>query len=253
MGAQVTPIVIGNWKMNGLKASKSELLAVEAALMARPARADAMICPPATLISAFAESLSRGVVAIGGQDCHSELQGAHTGDLSAAMLKDAGASAVIVGHSERRADHNETDAQVRAKAEAALAQDLTVIICIGETEAQRDAGETLAVLDAQLAGSLPDKATPDRVIVAYEPVWAIGTGRTPTSDQIAEAHAHMRERLVRRFGGAGEGLRLLYGGSVKPGNAEEIFRIENVNGGLIGGASLKADDFEAIIRAAPEI
>jgi triosephosphate isomerase len=209
-----------------------------------------MICPPATLVAAFADTAAGSPVSVGGQDCHSAEKGAHTGDISAQMLKDVGASAVIVGHSERRADHGEASTLVCQKAQAGLDAGLIAIICIGETEAQRDAGETLAVLTAQLAESVPGGATSATVIVAYEPVWAIGTGRTPTVEQIAEAHGHIRSDLSARFGGEGEAMRLLYGGSVKPANAKEIFAIDHVNGGLIGGASLKATDFLGIIDAA---
>ncbi|MGF1456699.1 MAG: triose-phosphate isomerase [Alphaproteobacteria bacterium] len=244
-------VVIGNWKMNGLRAAAEELTVLQAALRAAPASCGVMICPPATLLADFAARCAEGPTRIGAQDCHWKDSGAHTGDIAASMLRDAGASAVIVGHSERRADHGETDVLVRAKAEAALAQGLTAIICIGETEGQRDAGETLAVLSDQLTGSVPDGATASTVIVAYEPVWAIGTGRTPTLDQIAEVHAHLHKALGLRFGANGEAMRLVYGGSVKPGNAADIFRVDHVHGGLIGGASLRAVDFEAIIRAVP--
>ncbi|WBU57505.1 triose-phosphate isomerase [Paracoccus sediminicola] len=235
-------LAAGNWKMNGLTASLAEL----DALAARDNGCDVLICPPATLITpAVAHA---GEIAIGGQDCHAKDSGAHTGDISAAMLKDAGASHVILGHSERRADHGETDAQVSAKAVAAHQAGLVTVICVGETEAQRDAGETLDVIASQLAGSVPDCATAANTVIAYEPVWAIGTGRTPTNDQIAEAHALMRDTLSARFGD-GADVGLLYGGSVKPGNAAEIFDIAHVNGALVGGASLKASDFGAIIDA----
>jgi triosephosphate isomerase len=207
-----------------------------------------LICPPATLVAAMA-AVAANRIHVGGQDCHPAAKGAHTGDISAGMLADAGATHVILGHSERRADHGETDALVRAKAEAALAAGLIALICVGETEAQRDAGETLAVIAAQLAGSLPDAALPATVVVAYEPVWAIGTGRTPTLPEIAEVHADIRARLATRFGAAGSGIRLLYGGSVKSSNAAEIFALPNVDGALVGGASLKATDFGAIIAA----
>ncbi len=247
----VTPIVIGNWKMNGLQAAVSELEALETAFKAQAPACEVMLCPPATLIAAFAGRAQGTPVLIGGQDCHFNVSGAHTGDISAQMLADAGAKAVIVGHSERRTDHEETDDTVRVKAEAALACALTAIICVGETEAQRDAEATLDVLTAQLTDSVPDGAAAATVIVAYEPVWAIGTGRTPTTSQIAEAHGHIRRVLTDRFGSEGEKMRLLYGGSVKPGNAAEIFAVPHVNGGLIGGASLKATDFEVIVRAIP--
>jgi triosephosphate isomerase len=190
-----------------------------------------------------------GRIALGGQDCHPKPSGAHTGDISADMLADAGAAFVILGHSERRADHGETDALVRAKAEAAVAAGLVAIICVGETEAQRDAGETLAVIAGQLAGSVPAAASPQTTVIAYEPVWAIGTGRTPTLPEIAEVHADIRVRLSTRFGAAASGFRLVYGGSVKPSNAAEIFALPNVDGALVGGASLKAADFGGIIAA----
>jgi triosephosphate isomerase len=239
-------LAAGNWKMNGLKASLTE---VEALIAAHPAPAcEVLLCPPATLVSAMAE-LAAGRIAVGGQDCHPKVSGAHTGDISAAMLKDAGASHVILGHSERRADHAETDALVCAKSEAALAEGLTAVICVGETEAERDAGATLAVVGRQLAGSVPAQATAATVVIAYEPVWAIGTGRTPTLEQIAEVHDFIRAELVGRFGTEGDGVRLLYGGSVKPANAAEIFAVSNVDGALVGGASLKATDFGAIVAA----
>lgn len=239
-------LAAGNWKMNGLKASLTE---VEALIAAHPSPAcEVLLCPPATLVAAMAQ-LAAGRIAVGGQDCHAKVSGAHTGDISAQMLKDAGASHVIVGHSERRADHGETDATVCAKAAAALAEGLTAVICVGETEAERDSGATLAVIGAQLAGSVPDAATGATVVVAYEPVWAIGTGRTPTLEQIAEVHDFIRGALVERFGSEAEGFRLLYGGSVKPSNAAEIFAVSNVDGALVGGASLKAADFGAIVAA----
>jgi triosephosphate isomerase len=186
---------------------------------------------------------------IGGQDCHAKASGAHTGDISAAMLKDAGAGHVILGHSERRADHSETNVLVKAKAEAALAAELTAIVCLGETEAQRDAGETLVLCGSQLHGSIPAGATSANLVIAYEPVWAIGTGRTPTLEQIAEVHAFLRAELVKALGEEGQGVRILYGGSVKPSNAAEIFAVKDVDGALVGGASLKAVDFGAIVAA----
>ncbi|WBU60856.1 triose-phosphate isomerase [Paracoccus albus] len=235
-------LAAGNWKMNGLTAALAEL----DALAARENGCDVLICPPATLVTAAVAHA--GEIAIGGQDCHAKESGAHTGDISAAMLKDAGASHVILGHSERRADHGESDEQVSAKAVAAHEARLVTVICVGETEAQRDAGETLDVIATQLAGSVPDCATAANSVIAYEPVWAIGTGRTPTNDQIAEVHALMREKLAARFDD-GADFTLLYGGSVKPGNAAEIFAISHVNGALVGGASLKASDFGPVIDA----
>ncbi|QDI75450.1 MULTISPECIES: triose-phosphate isomerase [Leisingera] len=239
-------LAAGNWKMNGTGAALAELAALAESHPA-PA-ADILICPPATLLSRAAEA-ARGI-AIGGQDCHARASGAHTGDLSAAMLKDAGASAVILGHSERRADHSETDAQVCAKAEAAMAEGLTAVICIGETLAEREAGDTLKVAGTQLAGSVPANATGANTVIAYEPVWAIGTGKVPTLEQIAEVHDFLRAELTARFGaGTADSIRLLYGGSVKPSNAAEIFAVSNVDGALVGGASLKAADFSPIIAA----
>lgn len=241
-------LAAGNWKMNGISASLAEIDALKAA---HPCPGcEVLICPPATLLAAMAQRIGDAPIALGGQDCHTAASGAHTGDISAPMLRDAGARYVILGHSERRADHQESDTQVRAKAEAAWAAGLTAVICLGETEAQRDAGETLAVIGHQLAHSLPDGATGANTVIAYEPVWAIGSGRTPTLAEIAEVHAFLRAGLAARFGAqtAGE-IRLLYGGSVKPGNAAEIFALPDVDGALVGGASLKATDFGAIIAA----
>lgn len=240
-------IAAGNWKMNGLTASIAELEALKGA---SAANCDVILCPPATLIAAFAATARGSAITIGGQDCHAASSGAHTGDLSAEMLADAGAGAVIVGHSERRADHGEDDATVRAKAEAAHRAGLAAIVCVGETEAERDAGRAVAVVSGQLSDSLPDGATAATIVVAYEPVWAIGTGRTPSLADIAEMHDAIRANLTARFGAEGEGMRVLYGGSVKPENAAEIFGVSNVDGGLVGGASLKAQDFGAIISAA---
>ena len=237
------PLVAGNWKMNGLMASAGELEAVMAGARGLP-NADFMICPPATLVARFAALAQGSRVAIGGQDCHAEPAGAYTGDIAAEMLKDAGASAVIVGHSERRHDHGETDAMVRAKALAARRAGLLAIVCVGETRAERDAGKTHTIVRAQLDGSLPDGFFD--FVVAYEPVWAIGTGVTPTKDDVADMHRLIRENLRARYGDAGQDVRVLYGGSVKPGNAEELLGIDNVDGALIGGASLKADEFLAI-------
>ena len=237
-------IAAGNWKMNGTAADKAEIDALAAA---HPAPSvDVIICPPATVISTLADSADP--IQIGGQDCHVSTHGAHTGEISAQMLAAAGASHVIVGHSERRTDHHETDKMIRAKAEAGYAAGLTAIICIGETLEEREAGTTLAVLDIQLAGSLPDGATAANTIVAYEPVWAIGTGKVPTIDQISEVHDHIRARLAAKFDDASD-MPLLYGGSVKASNATEIFAVPNVNGALVGGASLKAADFSPIITA----
>ena len=240
-------LAAGNWKMHGLAADLAE---AEAVARAHPKPGcEVLICPPATLVARVAERLAGGPVAVGGQDCHAAEKGAHTGDVSAAMLADAGATHVIVGHSERRADHGEGDADVAAKAAAVHAAGLVAIICLGETEAQRDAGETLAVVAGQLAGSLPEGATAANTVIAYEPVWAIGTGRTPTLEQIAEVHTALRDRLRAALPAEAEGVRLLYGGSVKPGNAVDIFAVADVDGALVGGASLKAADFGAIIAA----
>ena len=240
-------LAAGNWKMNG---TAGDLAEVQALVQAHPAPGcEMLLCPPATLIARMAD-LARGTaLKIGGQDCHARSSGAHTGDISAAMLLDAGASHVILGHSERRADHGESDDAVCAKAEAALAAGLVAVVCVGETEAERDAGQTLDVVGRQLAGSVPAGATAASLVIAYEPVWAIGTGRTPTLDEIAEVHHFLRERLVARFGQAAGGMRLLYGGSVKPSNATEIFAVPHVDGALVGGASLKATDFGAIVAA----
>ena len=213
------------------------------------AKADLMVCPPATLVAAFAARASGSAVVIGGQDCHAEAAGAFTGDISAEMLKDAGARAVIVGHSERRTYHKETDAEVRAKALAAWRAGLTAIVCVGESKDERVAGKTLAVVGGQLDGSLPEGARAATLVVAYEPVWAIGTGLTPTAADVAEVHAFIRKRLGERFAGEGEGIRILYGGSVKPSNAKELMAVANVDGALVGGASLKAEEFLAIATA----
>lgn len=240
-------LAAGNWKMNGNTAALSEVTAV---LAAHPAPGcEMLLCPPTTLIAAMAAMTKGAALQVGGQDCHAKPSGAHTGDVSAAMLMDAGAAYVILGHSERRADHGETDAQVLAKAEAAIAAGLVAVVCIGETEAQRDAGTTLDVIGAQLDGSVPSGATAATLVVAYEPVWAIGTGRTPTIAQIAEVHAFLRDRLTAHIGTQAAGVRLLYGGSVKPSNAVEIFAVPHVDGALVGGASLKAADFGAIVSA----
>jgi len=237
------PLVAGNWKMNGLGASAGELETVIAGARGL-SNADLIICPPATLVTRFAALAQGSRVAIGGQDCHAEPAGAYTGDIAAEMLKDAGAGAVIVGHSERRRYHGETNAIVRGKALAARRAGLLAIICVGETRVERDAGKTHTVVRAQLDGSLPDGFSD--FVVAYEPVWAIGTGVTPTRDDVLAMHRFIRERLCARYGDAGQGVRILYGGSVKPANAKELLGIDNVDGALIGGASLKADEFLAI-------
>jgi triosephosphate isomerase len=239
---ELRPLVAGNWKMNGLAVSEGELTKIVNG--AAGIKADLMVCPPATLIADFAAAARGSAVAIGGQDCHAEPSGAHTGDIAAEMLADAGATAVIVGHSERRTDHHETDAQVRAKALAAHRAGLTAIACIGEQRADREGGQTLAVIGRQIDGSLPDRAA--ALVIAYEPIWAIGTGLTPTPADVAEAHAFIRKKLTERYGADGAGLRILYGGSVKPSNAKELLTVAHVNGALVGGASLKAADFLAV-------
>ena len=246
----IRPLVAGNWKMHGLAPALAEASAVRDALSALgPEAPEVMICPPATLLAPLA-ALARGsALAVGAQDCHTAPSGAHTGDISAEMVKDAGAAAVIVGHSERRADHGELDRIVRAKASAAHRAGLTAIVCIGETKGERLAGLTLDVVSRQLAASLPDTASGDDTVVAYEPVWAIGTGLTPSPEDVARVHEAIRGHLVRRLGEAGGRVRILYGGSVKPANARELLSLPDVNGALVGGASLKAADFLAIIRA----
>jgi triosephosphate isomerase len=247
------PLIAGNWKMNGLKASIAELLKViEGCDASLGDRADLLVCPPATLIAAFSDTARGSHVLVGAQDCHAKASGAHTGNISAEMIADAGGAAVIVGHSERRAEHGETDAMVKAKAEAANRAGLFAIVCVGETEAERNAGHTLDVVSRQLAGSLPGRASAAATVVAYEPVWAIGTGRTATPVDIEEVHRTIRAQLVETLGPEeGRAVRILYGGSVKPDNAAEILAVPNVNGALVGGASLKAADFLAIARAAP--
>jgi triosephosphate isomerase len=245
------PLIAGNWKMNGLEASMAEFEAMVAGAGSVGTKADLLVCPPATLLAALAERARGSKVTVGAQDCHPKSSGAHTGDISAEMLADAGASAVIVGHSERRADHGETDALVRQKAEAAWRAGLVAIVCIGETQDHRDAGQTLQICGGQLAGSLPDGATSANTVVAYEPVWAIGTGRTPTAADVEQVHGFIRDRLTERFRAEGGRMRILYGGSVKPSNAAELMAVPNVNGALVGGASLKAADFLAIAAGCP--
>ena len=245
------PLVAGNWKMNGLAASAPEFVRVVGAYQgAMKQGVDLMVFPPATLLTSFATASRGAGVIVGAQDCHPAASGAHTGDISAEMIADVGGGAVIVGHSERRADHGETDAIVRAKAEAAGRAKLVAIVCVGETESERKAGDARRIVGGQLAGSLPDDAAAPHVVVAYEPVWAIGTGLTPTIDEVAEMHGFIREVLTRRFGEPGAAIRVLYGGSVKPGNAAELLAAADVDGALVGGASLKADDFLAIAKAA---
>jgi triosephosphate isomerase len=246
---QITPLIAGNWKMNGTNASLAEVQRLAELLAATPPRCTVVICPPATLLAPLnAIAAPSGIVA-GGQDCHPMPSGAHTGDVSALMLADAGAQYVVVGHSERRASYGESDDLVRGKAVAAMTAGLRPIICVGETEAERRAGRAEEVVASQLANSVPEQIGQLGIVVAYEPVWAIGTGLTPTSEDIAQMHGTIRRLLSERFGDVGARTRILYGGSMKPANAREILGIENVNGGLIGGASLLANDFHAIISA----
>jgi triosephosphate isomerase len=252
MGTARRPLIAGNWKMNGLRADGLALASGVAAKAkaASALRCDLLVSPPVTLIAEIASAVKGSPVAVGGQDCHAKESGAHTGDVSARMLVDAGASFVILGHSERRADHGETNQTVKAKAEAAIAAGLIAIVCIGETEAERDSGKTLEVVRDQLLGSLPNGATAANTVVAYEPVWAIGTGRTPTTPEVAEVHAVIRREAGAKMSDANK-LRILYGGSMKPSNAKELLALEDVDGGLIGGASLKVEDFWAIAESCP--
>ena len=245
----IRPLVAGNWKMNGLKAALAEALEVRDAMSkdAASSAIDVMICPPALLVAELAAAARGSRLLVGGQDCHANASGAHTGDISAEMLADAGAGAVIVGHSERRADHGEMDRDVKAKAEAAHRAGLIAIVCIGETAGERANGLTLAVVGRQLERSLPRGATAANTVIAYEPVWAIGTGLTPTAADVAEVHKSIRAGLERLAPGEGGRMRILYGGSVKSSNARELMAVANVDGALVGGASLKADDFCGII------
>lgn len=246
----IKPLIAGNWKMNGLRGDMSEFAAMAGGYTAdMAAKADAMICPPFTLLAALANHPDAGALQVGAQDCHTADSGAHTGDISASMIADCGAAAIIVGHSERRTDLGETNALVAEKAVATWNAGVVAIICVGETEAERRGGTTLKVVETQLGDSVPEGATPENTVIAYEPVWAIGTGLTPSADDVAEVHAHMRKLLVNRFGEAGQNMRLLYGGSVKPANAQELMSVPHVNGALVGGASLKASDFLGIIAA----
>ena len=245
------PLIAGNWKMNGTGHSLSEIVAVAEWIAANPVPADVLICPPFTLLSRAAAT-AEGRIAIGGQDCHQQASGAFTGDISAAMLRDAGAVSVILGHSERRRYHHETDAIVAAKVEAAWGAGLNTIICIGESEAEREAGHAEKVVHGQIMASVPAAARSSIAAIAYEPIWAIGSGRTPSAAEIAAMHTIIRDTLENRCGADGRGIRILYGGSVNPANAQEILGLPNVNGALVGGASLKAGDFLAIIRAAPQ-
>ena len=247
---QSVKLVAGNWKMNGLGASLAEAETLEKALQEQAAACRVALCPPATLIDRMAQALKGGVVEIGGQDCHAEASGAYTGSVSAGMVRDAGAGLVILGHSERRAGFGETDADVAAKVEAAIAAGLEPIVCVGETLQQREAGDAIAVVSDQVAGSLPSSLAERDFAVAYEPVWAIGTGLTPTLDQIAEVHAAVRAAIVAKLGDGARTAPILYGGSVKPENARDILATAEVGGALVGGASLKAEDFMPIVNAA---
>lgn len=253
MTAARRPLIAGNWKMNGLR---QDGMARAADLAARVRKAgaalecDIVLCPPATLVQAVADSVKGSAVAVGGQDCHAKASGAHTGDIGAAMLADAGCRYVIVGHSERRAAHGEGDAEVRGKAQAVHAAGMVAIVCVGESEVERDAGRALSVVERQVAGSVPDGATPKTTVVAYEPIWAIGTGRTPTPEQIAEVHGAIRAALAKRFGGE-MGFRILYGGSVKASNAKSILTLADVDGALVGGASLDPAEFWGIVESCP--
>jgi triosephosphate isomerase len=254
MTPEIRPLVAGNWKMNGLRGSLDQIKAMaEGVKGPLSEKVETLICPPATLLYVATALCDDSPLLIGAQDCHQDASGAHTGDVSADMIADCFGTHVIVGHSERRTDHAESDALVRAKATAAFAAELIAIICIGETGDERKAGKTLDVLKTQLAGSVPDEATAENTVIAYEPVWAIGTGLTPTTQDVEEAHAFMRAELVARFGAAGGKMRILYGGSVKPSNAKELMGVLNVDGALIGGASLKAQDFLAIYGAYEEL
>jgi triosephosphate isomerase (TIM) len=249
MSDSVRALVAGNWKMNGTIAAAADLQEMIAGLARNEAGCDAMICPPSTLIGHFAHLAKDSDLAIGAQDCHTNEKGAHTGDLSAEILTDVGATAIIVGHSERRQDHAESNETVCAKAQAAWRAGAHAIICCGESDEQRVAGQALNVVGAQIRASLPEGATAETTTIAYEPIWAIGTGKTPTADDVAEMHAHIRQTLVELMGDNAKKMRILYGGSVKPANAVELMSVENVNGALVGGASLKAEDFLGIIAA----
>jgi triosephosphate isomerase len=243
------PLVAGNWKMNGLQADLAVVQEIAAGAQGFATVCDLSLCLPATLITRAATLAEETSLSIGAQDCHCETKGAHTGDLSATMLADAGAQMIIVGHSERRADHGESDAVVRRKAAAVFDAGLMAIICVGETESERRAGMTVSRIESQIQGSVPENARAEQLVLAYEPVWAIGTGMTPTEDDVAEVHAALRAWLESRFGTEGQGVRILYGGSVKPNNAATLLDVPHVNGALVGGASLKTDDFLGIAQA----
>jgi triosephosphate isomerase len=246
-----TILIAGNWKMNASQEMASGLIeGIKAG--PPPSNIEMLVCPPFPYLGLAVASASGSTVQVGAQTCHTNVSGAHTGDVSAVMLKDMGCSHVIVGHSERRTDHGETDEHVMAQASAAIDAGLVAIICVGETEAERDAGSTLDVVASQIAGSTPTSSTADNTVIAYEPVWAIGTGRTPTADEVQDVHAAIRSNIAAKLGQeAADGMRILYGGSMKPSNAEELLALADVDGGLIGGASLKAEDFLGIANAAP--
>lgn len=250
MTTKRTPLIAGNWKMNG---ALIESLALARAIAdGAPGGCELLVCPPSVLIPPVVAALAGNSVAVGGQDCHFAESGAHTGDIAAVMLAEAGCSHVILGHSERRADHGESDELVRSKTEAAHAAGLVAIVCVGETLAERDSGDTLARISSQIEGSLPAAVAAGNTVIAYEPVWAIGTGRTASPADVEEVHSHIRGDIETRFGtAAAGGIRILYGGSMKPSNAAELLAIDGVDGGLIGGASLKAEDFLAIARSCP--
>ena len=254
MTPDVRPLVAGNWKMNGTRASLDQIKAMAEGVKSRLSeKVETLLCPPTTLLYVATALCDDSPLMVGAQDCHQNISGAHTGEISAEMIADCFGTHVIVGHSERRTDHAETDHLVRAKAEAAYDADLVAIICVGETANERRAGQALDILRRQLAGSVPDGATAQNTVIAYEPVWAIGTGVTPTTDDVQTAHAFMRDELVHRFGASARTVRLLYGGSVKPSNAKELMSVANVDGALIGGASLKAADFLAIYQVYEEL
>ena len=248
------PLIVGNWKMNGLRAEAASLAGALAEKMKEQGATtfDMLLCPPATIIDAVGKAIAESGLSLGGQDCHANQTGAHTGDISASMLADLNCGYGIVGHSERRTDHDESDAVVKAKAEAALAAGLVAIVCVGETEEQRDAGNTMGVVAGQIAGSLPESASASNLVVAYEPVWAIGTGRTPDSAEVQEVHAIIRQKISELIGESDAAqVRLLYGGSVKPRNANELMSLADVDGALVGGACLNPDDFWAIAQSCP--
>jgi triosephosphate isomerase len=250
MATKIRPLVAGNWKMNGTRECLTQIKAIaEGVKTPLSEKIEALLCPPSTLLYVSTALADDSPLAIGAQDCHQDQSGAHTGDISADMIADCFGTYVIVGHSERRTHHGETDVLVRAKAEAAHEADLTAIICIGETAEERADGRTLDILRNEIRGSVPEGATADRTVIAYEPVWAIGSGHTPTIDDIEKAHVFMRSQLIERFGAEGQKMRILYGGSANPTNAHDLIRIQEVNGLLVGGASLKAADFLAIYGA----